>query len=109
VAALAAGMRGQELPFGLGAPKELDVAGTESAVEATIAVANAVPAGLVLGAAALAAVAVAIPYARTPWRIAFLGAGGLALTVLAVPTAPALPLVVAVWLTCLGLGLRAAH
>jgi hypothetical protein len=30
-------------------------------------------------------------------------------TILAVPTAPALPLVVAIWLTCFGLGLRAEH
>jgi hypothetical protein len=63
----------------------------------------------VLGALALAAIAVAIPYARTPWRIGGLGAAALAATVLAVPTAPALPLIVAIWLTCFGLGLRAAH
>jgi hypothetical protein len=107
-AALVAGLRGADLPFGQGAP-ELDVAGTESVVDATIAIARAVPVALVLGAVALAAIAVAIPYARTPWRIAGLGAAALAATVLAVPTAPALPLIVAIWLTCLGLGLRAAH
>ena len=109
VAALVAGLRGSELPFGQGAPEKLDVAGTESAVDAATAVARAVPVGLVLGAFALAAIAVAIPYARTPWRIAGLGAGALAATLLAVPTAPALPLVVAIWLTCVGLGLRAEH
>src|SRR4029079_18044968 len=87
----------------------LGVAGNESAVDATSAVAQAVPVGLVLGAFALAAIAVAVPYARTPWRIAGLGAGALATIVLAVPTAPALPLVAAIWLTCVGLGLRAAH
>jgi hypothetical protein len=108
-AALVAGLRGTELPFGQGTPKELDVAGAESVVQATIAVAASVPAALPLGALALAAIAVAVPYARTPWRIAGLGAGALAVTVLAVPTAPALPLVIAIWLTCLGLGLRAEH
>jgi hypothetical protein len=108
-AALVAGLRGTDLPFGQGAPGKLDVAGTESVVDATIAIARAVPVALVLGALALAAIAVAIPYARTPWRIAGLGAGALAATVLAVPTAPALPLIVAIWLTCLGLGLRASR
>jgi hypothetical protein len=82
---------------------------TTSAADATIAIARAVPIGLVLGGFALAAIAVAIPYARTPWRIAGLGAGALAATVLAVPTAPALPLVAAIWLTCVGLGLLAEH
>jgi hypothetical protein len=109
VAALVAGLREDELPFGQGSPGKLDVAGDESAVDATIAIAGAVPIGLVLGAFALAAIAVAVPYARTPWRIAVLGAGALAATVLAVPTAPVLPLVAAIWLTCIGLGLRASR
>ena len=65
--------------------------------------AGGVPLHLALGALALAAIAVAIPYARTPWRIAALGAGGLALVVLAAPAAPALPLVAAIWLTCAAL------
>ncbi len=109
VAALVAGLRGTELPFGQGAPEKIDVAGTESAVDAATALAAAVPVGLVLAGFALAAIAVAIPYARTPWRIAGLGAGALTVTILAVPAAPALPLVAAIWLTCLGLGVRAEH
>jgi hypothetical protein len=104
-----AGLRGSELPFGQDAPGKLEVAGTESAVDAATTVALAVPVGLALGAFALAAIAVAVPYARTPWRIAGLGAGALGVTILAVPTAPALPLVVAIWLTCFGLGLRASR
>jgi hypothetical protein len=108
-AALAAGLRGDELPFGQGEAGAIDVAGTESAVGAAIAIAASIPVGLVLGGGALAAIAVAIPYARTPWRIAGLGAGALALTLLTVPAAPALPLVAAVWLTCAGLSLRAEH
>ena len=50
------------------------------------ALAAAVPVGLVLAGFALAAIAVAIPYARTPWRIAGLGAGALTATLLAVPS-----------------------
>ena len=90
-------------------PKSSTLRATESAVDAAITVARTVPVGLAFGALALAAIAVAIPYARTPWRIAGLGAGALTATVLAVPTAPALPLIVAIWLTCVGLGLRAEH
>ncbi|HUH16209.1 MAG TPA: hypothetical protein VML35_10025, partial [Gaiellaceae bacterium] len=109
VAAVTAGLRGSALPFGLGAPPALDVAGTESALGAARELAGAVPPGLTLVALALAAVAVALPYARTPWRIAGVGAGMLAATLLAVPAAPALPLVAAAWLTCLGLAVRAEH
>ena len=67
------------------------------------------PGGLALEALALAAIAVALPYARTPWRIAGLGAGALAALLLAAPAAPALPLVAAVWLTCAGLVLKSEH
>jgi hypothetical protein len=108
-AAVTAGVRGVGLPFGLGAAPTLDVAGTESALEAARELVAAVPPGLALEALALAAVAVALPYARTPWRIAGLGAGMLAATLLAVPAAPALPLVAAAWLTCLGLAVRTEH
>jgi hypothetical protein len=108
-AAVAAGLRGAGLPFGQGTVPSLDVAGTESALAAVRELAAAVPAGLALEGLALAAVAVAIPYARTPWRIAGLGAGMLAATLLAAPAAPALPLVAAAWLTCLGLAARAEH
>ena len=100
VAALAAGIRGAELPFTQGTAGRLDLAGTESTLDVASAVAGAVPVELALGAAALAAIAVVIPFARTPWRIAGLGAGALALTALAAPAAPALPLVAAIWLTC---------
>ena len=103
VAALAAALRGNELPFASGVATWPDPAATESVVGAGRWVAGGVPVPLALGAVALAAIAVAIPYARTPWRIAGLGAGGLGLVVLAAPAAPALPLVAAIWLTCAGL------
>lgn len=108
-AAVAAGLRGAGLPFGQGTAPSFEVAGTESALAAMRELAGAVPAGLALEALALAAAAVAIPYARTPWRIAGLGAGMLAATLLVAPAAPALPLVAAAWLTCLGLAVRAEH
>jgi len=105
-AAVAAGIRGTNLPFGQGAAAPLDIAGAESAAAAGATLLEAVPAGLALEALALASIAVALPYARTPWRIAGLGAGALAATLLGTPAAPALPLVAAVWLTCAGLALR---
>ena len=116
VAALVAALRGNELPFASDATAWPDPATTESAVGAAGWLAGGVPLHLALGTVALAAIAVAIPYARTPWRIAALGAGGLALVVLAAPAAPALPLVAAIWLTCAalaalpwGLSLRIRH
>jgi hypothetical protein len=108
-AAVIAGLRGAELPFAQGPAPSLDLAGAESAVSAAAALAAAVPAGLALEALALATVAVALAHARTPWRIAGLGAGALAAVLLAAPAAPALPLVLAVWLTCAGLVARAEH
>ena len=109
VAAVTAGVRGWDLPFRQGAVPPLDLEGTDSAVGAAAALLEAVPAGLALEALALAAIAVALPYARTPWRIAALGAGALAATLLAAPAAPALPFVAAVWLTCAGLALKSEH
>jgi hypothetical protein len=64
---------------------------------------------LAAAAAVLAAVAAAIPFARSPWRIAGVGGAMLAGTLLAAPAAPALPLVVAAWLTCTVLAARTGH
>ena len=109
VATVAAGVRGVDFPFRQGTVPPLDLAGTDSAVTAAATLIEAIPAGLALEALALAAIAVALPYARTPWRIAGLGAGALAALLLAAPAAPALPLVAAVWLTCAGLALKSEH
>jgi hypothetical protein len=108
-AALVAGLSRAELPFAQGVAAPLGLANEESALASARAVAAAVPPGLALAAAALAALAVALPYARTPWRIAGLGAGMLAATLLAAPAAPALPLVLAAWLLCAGLALKSAR
>lgn len=109
VAGIAAGLRGAELPFGQGEAATLGLAGSDSAEDAVRALAAVVPTGLALEAIALAVIAVTVPYARTPWRIAGLGAGAVAATLLAAPAAPALPLVAAVWLTCAGLALKSEH
>jgi hypothetical protein len=108
-AAVVAGIRGVELPFGQGIAPPLDLEGVESALTAAHVLIDAVPAGLALEALALAAVAVALPYARTPWRLAGLGAGMLAATLLLAPVGPALPLVLAAWLTVGGLALKSEH
>ncbi len=108
-ATVTAGLRGWDLPFRQGAVPPLDLPGTDSPTAAAAVLIDAIPAGLALEALALAALAVALPYARTPWRIAGLGAGALAALLLAAPAAPALPLVAAVWLTCAGLALKSEH
>ena len=99
VAAIVAGLRGIELPFAQGTAPPLDLAGAESAAGAARSLVEAVPPGLALSACGLAAVAAALPYARTPWRIAGIGVALLAATLLLVPAAPAVPLVLAAWLT----------
>ncbi|HUQ22488.1 MAG TPA: serine/threonine-protein kinase [Gaiellaceae bacterium] len=108
-ATVSAGLRGWDLPFRQGAVPPLELPGTESPSAVAASLAGAVPAGLALEAMALGALAVALPHARTPWRIAGLGAGALTALLLAAPAAPALPLVLAVWLTCVGLALKAEH
>ncbi|HZG36632.1 MAG TPA: serine/threonine-protein kinase [Gaiellaceae bacterium] len=100
LAAVVAATRGGELPFGLGAAPELQLAGAESPVEVARALVLATPVPLALELAVFAAIALALPFARTPWRIALLGAGVAAATVLAAPAGPALPLLAAAWLTC---------
>ena len=105
VAAIAAGMRGASLPFGATVTTP-DLAGLESPVEAARVLLDALPPTVGLEALALAAIAVAIPFATSLWRIAGLGAGALVTTLLVAPTAPALPLIAAVWLTCAALAWR---
>ncbi len=112
VATVAAGLRGEALPFGAGesvvATQSL-LAGVASPLEAARILGQALPPVVGLEALALAAVAVAIPFATGLWRIALLGAGFLAATLLLAPSAPALPLVAAAWVTCAGLAWRKAH
>ena len=109
VAGLAAGLREVELPFAGGAAPTLALDGAESAVAVAQALGTAIPTGLGLAAAGLAAVAAALPHARTPWRLAAVGVALLAATLLLVPAAPAAPLVLSAWLTVAVLALKSGR
>ena len=100
VAALAAGARGDALPFAGASADALELAGSESPVEVAGVLLGALPPATALVALALTAVAVAAPYVRGFWQIAGLGAGMITSVLLLAPAAPALPLVAAAWLTC---------
>ena len=96
---------GSSPPLGIGVAGStgpLDVAGS------LVRVAGAHPA-LLIEALAFAAVAVVLPFAqaRGRWGAAALGAAMMAATVLAVPSAQAVPLVAAAWLTAAVLMVRA--
>jgi Protein kinase domain len=101
-AALAAGIRHVSLPLvGGTAPLGLGVAQARDPFDVAGSLARAAgdhPA-LLLEACALALVAVALPHARARgrWAAAALGAGMIVLTVAAVPSAAAVPLLLASW------------
>jgi hypothetical protein len=99
LAAVAAGVRESPLPFGAGPAPKLELAGVESPFSAAATLLGVAPPALLAELVVLAAIAVAIPFARDPWRIAGLGAAMLAGTLLVAPAAPALPLVLTAWLT----------
>ncbi len=104
VAAIVAGLRRAPLPFtGDAPPLGLGIAGSNRPTLVAGELWRALQANQAVGieALALAAVALAIPYARTRgrWGIAALGAVMLSLTLLSAPTAAALPLVLAAWVT----------
>jgi hypothetical protein len=105
LAGLVAGLRGAPLPFdGESPPASLGIAESQSpgAVAGALADSLAAHPTLVAEALALAAAAVALPYARAGgrWAVAVFGAGFLAATLLPTPGIPAAPLVLAVWATC---------
>ncbi|MBA2331378.1 MAG: hypothetical protein H0V94_01120, partial [Actinobacteria bacterium] len=104
-AALAAGLRDTRLPFDEAAATPA-LAGLESPLEAARVLIGALPPVLGLEALALAAIAVAIPWATSLWRIVALGSAALAAMLLLAPDASAIPLVAAVWLTCAALAGR---
>jgi len=111
-ASVVAGVRGATLPFtGARPPLGVGVAGSTGPLDVAgtlMRVAGAHPA-LLIEALAFAAIALVLPYAqaRGRWGAAVLGALMLTATVLAVPSAQALPLVVAAWLTTAVLMARA--
>src|SRR5438105_4762288 len=112
LAAIVAGLRHSALPFtGVAPPKGLGIARSQDPFAVAVALWRALldhPA-LLVEALALAAAAVALPFARErgPWGIAALGAGLIAVTILPAPSVAAAPLVVAAWATCTVLALRA--
>jgi len=111
-ASLVAGMHGSRLPLvGVRPPLGVGVAGARDPLDVAGSLARAAAAhpGLLVEAAAFAAVALVLPYAhaRGRWGAALLGAAMLATTVLAVPSAPAVPLAAAAWLTAAAVALKA--
>jgi hypothetical protein len=111
-AALAAGIRHAALPLvGGPAPLGLGVAGARDPFDVAGSIARAAAAhpALLVETCALALVALALPHARARgrWAAATLGAGMIVLTVAAVPSAAALPLLLAAWAIAAVTALRA--
>jgi len=111
VAALVAGLRGVSLPFAGGpAPLGLGVAGAGDPLDVAGSLARAAAAhpALLAEAAALAALAAALPLARRHgrWGAAAAGAAMLLLTVPFVPATAIAPLVAAAWATAVLLAIR---
>ena len=111
-AALAAGIRQAALPLvGGPAPRGLGLAGARDPLDVAGSLARAAGAhpSLLLETCALALVALALPHARARgrWAAAGLGAGMIVLTVAAVPSAAALPLLLAAWAIAAVTALRA--
>jgi eukaryotic-like serine/threonine-protein kinase len=101
-AVLAAGIRHAALPLtGAAAPLGVGVAGARDPLDVAGSLARAASAhpSLLVEAAALALVALALPYARAwgRWGAAGLGGAMILVTVAAVPAAAPLPLVAAAW------------
>jgi hypothetical protein len=104
LAGIVAGVRGAPLPFtGAKPPLALGIAGSTGPLDVagTLARAAGAHSALLIEAAVFAAVAVAFPYVRGRgrWPAAALAGAALALSVLAVPAATPLPLVVTAWIT----------
>jgi eukaryotic-like serine/threonine-protein kinase len=112
VAAVVAGVQHAALPIvGTAPPLGLGVAGARDPLDVAGSLARAAAAhpGLLLEAVVFAAVALALPYAhaRGRWGAVALGGGMLVGTVVAVPSAPAVPLAFAAWLTAAAVALQA--
>ena len=112
VAAVVAGVRHVSLPFvGSPPPLGIGVAGARDPLDVAGSLARAamLHPELLVEAAVFAAVALALPYAhaRGRWGAAALGGAMVAATVSADPSAPAVPLAFAAWLTAAAVALRA--
>ena len=114
VAGVVAGLRHASLPFtGARPPLGVGVAGSTNPLDVAGSLARAAAAhpALLVEAAAFAALPSRSRYAqaRGRWGAAVLGAAMLVLTVLAVPSAAAAPLVAAAWLTATVVAVRASR
>jgi eukaryotic-like serine/threonine-protein kinase len=109
-AGLVAGIRGASLPFDGARPPRVDLAAVGDPFAVLSGLWGAVEARPALGVETiiLAAAAVLLPIvrARGLWWIAGLGAAVLAAGLLPVPEVAAVPLVVAVWGTCVAVAVR---
>jgi hypothetical protein len=110
-AGLVAGIRGQPLPFDGAAPPavpglaaDVDPLGVSTVLWSALLSRPALAVEMLV----LAAVAVLLPLARTRglWAVAALGSAFLAAALLAAPGVAAMPLVVAVWATCVAVAVR---
>jgi eukaryotic-like serine/threonine-protein kinase len=105
LAGLVAGINGSPLPFGGGHAAHLRVTGSEHPIAVLQVVWQWLAENPALGLEALilAVTAAALPIVarRSDFEIAVFGAGLLAATLLAAPVAPALPLVLSGWATCI--------
>jgi eukaryotic-like serine/threonine-protein kinase len=112
LAAIVAGLRHASLPLtGAAPPTGLGIAGSEDPLAVAVAFWRTLldhPA-LLFEAFALAAVAVALPFARDRglWWIAGFGAAFIVLTVTPAPTVAAIPLVLGAWATCIVMAAKA--
>jgi hypothetical protein len=111
-AGIVAGIRGAPLPFSDARPLlGIGVAGSSGPADVAGSLLRAAAAhpALLIEAAIFAAAAAVLPYAqaRGRWGAAGLGGALLAATVLAAPSAQALPLVAAAWLTAAAILVRA--
>jgi hypothetical protein len=109
-AALAAGLRDEDLPFDGSRPPDLGIAGAAQATAVARALRDMLTAHpALLAEACLFAVAdAALPHCRRRglWPAAGFGAAFLAATVIAAPSAPLLPLAATAWLTAALLALE---
>jgi hypothetical protein len=112
LAGLVAGLRHASLPFtGTAPPRGLGIAGSDDPLAVAGALLHGLQAhpALLLEAVVLAAAAVAVPYVRNRglWWIAGLGAAMIAAALLPERAVAAVPLVLAAWVTCTVLALKA--
>jgi hypothetical protein len=112
VAAVAAGLRGVALPFtGAPSPLGVGVVGADDVLDVAGSLGRALAAQpqLLTEALVLAVAAVALPYARRfgRWGVALLAAWLLVGTIVLVPSAHAVPLVLTAWATAVVVALTA--